>query len=282
MCGRTLWEMGQCCKLCWWRDCYFKSFSPVWSVGLMETKTFSVGYIFVHGWSPILFHYKNKNKVHTGKFSFLSSFAWHYLPTYKWHLHSKWCVYDKRRRNKCNPAPGTAKTQALKHLAFSWRLKCMSAKFTAFSLLPLFWHNPLNLFQVLMMHTCWHHHRHCQSPLPECTSDLVQSMIPQAIWAWCRAQQESCYVEESAGLNSFFLFFFFFTLQGLQRQHRMHGEASKRSGEVISITMLTPTKIPATWRTTYRNRGQTDAKICSTSHYHVNIYVVTNLNTLQS
>ena len=63
-------------------------------------------------------------------------------------------------------------------------------------------------------------------------------------------ERGSCYdVEESGWLRSSFLFFFFFfPLQGLQTQHRMQGEASRRSGEVTSTMMLTPTRIPTTWR----------------------------------
>lgn len=61
-------------------------------------------------------------------------------------------------------------------------------------------------------------------------------------------ERGNCYdVEESGWLRSFFLFFFFFfPLQGLQTQHRMQGEASRRSGEVTSTMMLTPTRIPTT------------------------------------
>ncbi|TNN77993.1 Nucleotide-binding oligomerization domain-containing protein 1 [Liparis tanakae] len=66
-------------------------------------------------------------------------------------------------------------------------------------------------------------------------------------------EKESCYDVEKSGCSFFnilifffFVFFFFFTLQGLQTQHRMHGEASKRSGDVTSTMMLTPTRIPTT------------------------------------
>lgn len=57
----------------------------------------------------------------------------------------------------------------------------------------------------------------------------------------------SCYdVEESGWLRSFFLLFFFLALQGLQMQHSMQGEAKRRSGDVTSTTILTPTRIPTT------------------------------------
>lgn len=57
-------------------------------------------------------------------------------------------------------------------------------------------------------------------------------------------------VEESGWLRSFFLFFFLFlALQGLQMQHSMQGEAKRRSGDVTSTTILTPTRIPTTWQT---------------------------------
>lgn len=60
-------------------------------------------------------------------------------------------------------------------------------------------------------------------------------------------------VEESGWLRSFFPFVFFldffFPLQGLQMQHRMQGEARRRSGEVTNTMRLTPTRIPTTWRT---------------------------------
>lgn len=73
----------------------------------------------------------------------------------------------------------------------------------------------------------------------------VSEVIPR--WA---DESGSCYdVEESGWLRSFFLFFFFvffFPLQGLQTQHRMQGEASRRSGEVTSTMMLTPTRMPTT------------------------------------
>lgn len=59
----------------------------------------------------------------------------------------------------------------------------------------------------------------------------------------------SCYdVERSGWLTSFFLcVFFFLLLQGLHMQHRMQGEASRRSGDVTSTMMLTPTRMPTTW-----------------------------------
>lgn len=56
-------------------------------------------------------------------------------------------------------------------------------------------------------------------------------------------------MEESGWFRSFFLFFFLFfcwARQGLQTQQRMQGEAKRRSGDVTSTTILTPTRMPTT------------------------------------